>query len=235
LIGEKDAGLALQFFVGNHRVAGESLDALARKLGVSRIVEQRLAFEGGLFKLPDGELVIKLNSESSFVRKRFTLAHEIAHLLLDTVPAHRSTNRTDKALERACDTVAAELLMPSKEATDFICGLGLPSPEKLQAIASRYNVSLQTAALRVHYDLKLWKCCMGTWSITPKPRTLWFVGLRRWDDVQPDPSLLARAATSDASIKIKDLWRRGEFTEQVWLNLLGIGSGRVFGLVDFVS
>ncbi len=235
LIEEKDPRRVVQGFVRTHRTASESLDALARKLGVSRIIEQRLPFEGGLFQLEDGELVIKLNSESSFVRKRFTLAHEIAHLLLNTVPAHRSTDRADKDLERTCDLIAAELLMPTEEATDFISGLGLPSPENLKAIASRYTVSLQTAAIRVHDGLKLWKCCIGMWSISPKIKILWFVGPKRWDSVQPDGSLLERAASSSTSFRAKDLWRRGEVTEPVWLNLLGVGSTSAIGLVDFVN
>ncbi len=235
LIEEKDPRRVVQGFVRTHRTASESLDALARKLGVTRIIEQRLPFEGGLFQLPDGELVIKLNSESSFVRKRFTLAHEIAHLLLNTVPAHRSANRTDEHLERTCDLIAAELLMPAEEASDFIHGLGSPSPENLKAIASRYSVSLQTAAIRVCYGLRLWKCCIGMWSLTPRMKTLWFVGPKRWDNVQPDPCLLERAASSNTSFHTKDLWRRGEVTEPVWLNLLGVGSTSAIGLVHFVN
>jgi hypothetical protein len=235
LVGEKDPRHALEVFVSARRPGDESLDTLACKLGVTRIIEQRLPFEGGLFQLPDGELVIKLNSESSFVRKRFTLAHEIAHLLLNTVPAHRSASRTDEDLERTCDLIAAELLMPTEEATDFIRGLGSPSPENLKAIASRYMVSLQTAGIRVHSGLKLWKCAIGMWSLSPKMRTLWFVGPKRWDSVQPDPSLLERAASFNTSFHTKDLWRRGEVTEPVWLNLLGVGSNGAVGLVHFVS
>jgi Zn-dependent peptidase ImmA (M78 family) len=235
LIGEKDPCQALQVFVEGHRAAGESLDALAHKLGVSRIVEQRLPFEGGLFQLTDGELVIKLNSESSFVRKRFTLAHEIAHLLLNTVPAHRSANRSDEDLERTCDLIAAELLMPTEEATGFVHQLGSPSPENLKAIASKYGVSLQAAAIRVRNGLKVWKCCIGMWSLSPKIKTLWFVGPKRWDSTQPDAFLLERAASSNASLHTKDLWRRGEITEPVWLNLLGVGSTTVIGLVHFVN
>ncbi len=235
LVREREPRRALEAFVRARRSEDESLDALARKLGVTRIIEQRLPFEGGLFQLPDGELVIKLNSESSFVRKRFTLAHEIAHLLVNTVPAHRGANRTDEYLERACDLIAAELLMPTVEATDFISGLGSPSPENLKAIASRYTVSLQTAAIRVHNALKLWKCGIGMWSFSPKAKTLWFVGPKRWDDVQPDVSLLERAASSNTSFQTRDLWRRGEFTEPVWLNLLGVGSTNTIGVVHFVN
>lgn len=235
LTGICDINRALETFVRSHRSEGESLESLARKLGVSRIAEERLPFDGGLFRLRDGELVIKRNVDSSFVRKRFTLAHEIAHLLLNTVPAHRNGSYADEDLERTCDLVAAELLMPTTETTNFIRALGSPSPEGLKGIASRYTVSLQTAAIRLYGGLKLWKCGIGMWSVSPKIKTLWFVGPKRWDRVQPDASLLERALSSDTSFKTKDLWRRGEVTEPVWLNLLGVAGTRAIGLVHFVN
>src|SRR5712692_3575630 len=235
IVGEQDTSRAVQAFIGNRRGAKESLDALARKLGVSRIIEEKLPFEGGLFQLADRELVIKLNAESSFVRKRFTLAHEIGHLLLKTVPAFRSTRRTDEALERTCDLIAAELLMPTAEASEFVRGLGSPSPDKLRNIAWKYAVSIQTAALRVHHDFRLWQCSIGLWDVSPRIKTLWFTGRRKWDDVQPDLASLELALGSSSSVQTEDSWRRGEFTERVWLNLLGIGNSRVLGLVDYVN
>ena len=232
---ERDPRRALQMFVDKHRSAGESLEGLACKLGVSRIIEQRLPYEGGLFRLPDGELVIKLNAASSFARKRFTLAHEIGHLLLNTVPAFRSTQRIDEPLERTCDLIAAELLMPTEEALAFVRGIGAPTPEKLRMIASKFGVSLQVAARRVHDDFLLWKCSIGMWELSPIVRTSWFVGRRRWDDVKPDGYCFELAVASNTSVKTNDLWRRGPSSEPVWLNLLATGAGRVLGLVDFVS
>src|SRR5713101_499334 len=235
IVGEQDTSRALQAFIGNRRGARESLDALACKLGVSRIIEEKLPFEGGLFQLADRELVIKLNSESSFVRKRFTLAHEIGHLLLKTVPALRSTRRTDQALERTCDLVAAELLMPTAEAVDFVRGLGPPAPETLRVIASKYEVSLRTAAIRVHEDFKLWKTSIGFWELRPRTRTVWFVGPRRWDMTEPDSYSLELALSASKTVRTSELWRRGVFTDPVWLDLLHIGSSRVLGLVAFVN
>lgn len=234
-VGEEDAQLALQAFVTKHRYSDEPLDVLARRLGVSRIIEQRLPFEGGLFRLDHGELVVKLNSDSSFVRKRFTLAHEIGHLLLETVPAFRSTRRTDAALERTCDLIAAELLMPTAESSEFVRGLGPPSPEKLREIASRFTVSLQTAAIRVRDGLKIWKCSIGMWQVSPRVQTLWFAAPRSWHFAQPSRSCFEIALASNSAVRTNDLWQRGAFTERVWLNLLGIGSSRVLGLVDFAN
>jgi hypothetical protein len=223
-------------FVGPHRRAGEPLEAMALRLGVSRIVEESLSFEGGIFQLSGGELVIKLNADSPATRKRFTLAHEIGHLLLGK-PGLRSSCGRDQVLERKCDAIASELLMPADEALMFIGSLGKPSPEKLRAIASRFDVSLQAAAFRVHRDLGLWKCFIGCWQRYPKIKTEWFVGYsRRWDRAEPAEHSLELALSSEGPIQSKELWQRGLQAEPVWLNLLRLGSrGRVLGLVGFVS
>jgi len=233
-VGEKDPRRAIRALVCSQRTPGESLDAMALKLGISRIIEQKLPFDGGLFRLPDGELVIKLNSESSYFRKRFTLAHEIGHLLLKTVPAFRGSHHGDENLERTCDSIAAELLMPSDEIADFVCRLGRPSSGNLKRIASEYAVSVHAAALRLHYDLRLWKCAIGMWSLVPSAKTLWFVGPRRWNIV-PDSGLLGRAAKAGGAVIATDLWRSGEDTERVLFDLLSIGYERIVGLVFFVS
>lgn len=232
--GNTTAGVAR--FVGPHRRAGEPLEAMAIRLGVIGIVEECLPFEGGIFQLSGGELIIKLNSDRPATRKRFTLAHEIGHLLLGK-PGLRSSCGRDQALERKCDAIASELLMPVDEAIPFVARLGRPSPEKLRVIASRFDVSLHAAAFRVHRDLGLWKCFIGCWQRYPKIKTEWFVGYsRRWDRAQPDEHSLDLALSSDGPVQSKELWQRGPQAEPVWLNLLRLGtSGRVLGLVGFVN
>src|SRR6266851_9626641 len=89
LVGNEDTTRALQLFIGQRRCAGESLELLAQKLGVESIIEDRLPFEGGVFRQPNGKLLIKLNASSSFARKRFTLAHEVGHLLLGDMSGRR--------------------------------------------------------------------------------------------------------------------------------------------------
>jgi IrrE N-terminal-like domain len=229
-----DSTYAVAAFVGAHRFPGEALEAMALRVGASRILEERLPYEGGLFQLPHGELVIKLNAASPRTRKRFTLAHEIGHLLLGR-PGLRSTCGQNQELERKCDAIASELLMPTDEAGAYIKELGKPSPEKLRMIAAKYTVSLQAAAIRVHADLGLWKCCVGFWERHPQIKTLWFVGYRRWDRPEPDSYSLDLALSSDTPVRSQEFWQRGPFRDPVWLNLLGNDNGRVLGLVDFLN
>lgn len=226
----------IEALVDAQRVPGESLQDMALRLGVTRIIEEPMPFDGGLYELSDGNRIIKLNAGSPPVRKRFTLAHEVGHLLLGR-PGLRSPCGHDRALETKCDAIASELLMPMDEAVPFIRGLGKPSPESLRAIASRFDVSLQAAAFRVHRDLGLWKCFIGCWQRHPKVKTDWFVGYRRrWDRVEPDEHSLDLALASETSVQSKEFWQHGPQAEPVWLNLLRLGnSGRVLGLVGFVN
>lgn len=217
-----------------NRLSGEPLEAMALRLGVSRIIEERMPFDGALYQLPHGERIIKLNSASPPARKRFTLAHEIGHLLLGK-PGLRSSCGYNQELERKCDAIASELLMPTGEAVEYVKGLGKPSPEKLKLIAAKYSVSVQAAAIRVNGDFRIWKCCIGFWACRPQIKTMWFVGYRRWDRVEPDSYSLDLALSSDKPVKLEEFWQRGPFRDPVWLNLLRDASGRVLGLVDFLN
>ncbi len=222
--------------VAAQRCPGETLDAMALRLGVSRIVEERLTFEGGVFRLPNDELIIKLNATSSRTRKRFTLAHEIGHLLLGK-PGLRSSCGRDRELERKCDAIASEVLMPTEETVAYIKSLGKPSPEKVKVVASRFEVSLEVAARRIHQDLGLWKCFIGCWRCRPTVTTEWFVGHSwRWVKTEPDAYSLDLAMSSSGPVQSQEIWQRGVHSERVWLKLLHLGKGdRVLGLVGFLN
>lgn len=236
LVGEPESVRAVGLFVEQRRTPGDSLRSVAQKLGVTEVVEEPLPFDGGVFREEDGRLVIKLNAGGSPLRRRFTLAHEVAHLLVGTVPGFRKACLSDGSLERTCDLVAAELLMPVDEVTSFVMHLGQPSPEKLKAVAAGYDVSLHAAAIRVCGDLRLWKCCAGLWRLQEAAvRTDWFVGPRRWGASGLSPYSFELAVKSPAAVRVRETWRRGAFSDPVWLQLLRLGNRAVFGLVSFVS
>lgn len=68
----------------------------------------------------DGDYVIAVNRNNSHSHRRFTLAHELKHLLdypyAETLHArlgHGNTQLRERSVERVCDHFAAYLLMPS--------------------------------------------------------------------------------------------------------------------------
>lgn len=101
----------------------------------------------------DDEFTISVNSSHSETRKRFTIAHEIAHYVL-----HRDQigdGITDDALyrsdtlstmtERQANQYAAEILMPwqlVKNDSAFKTGMA-------GSLASRFSVSTQVAEIRL--------------------------------------------------------------------------------------
>ena len=86
------------------------LAALCERLGVSRIVEDDVPFSGALRRCGETFEVV-CSRYLSPDRRRFTIAHELAHLVLDS-NLRRCGLRSGRELERLCDMLAAELLMP---------------------------------------------------------------------------------------------------------------------------
>lgn len=91
------------------------VEALAGRLGVLQI-ETRSMFEEGRLERRGADTRIFVRKDLTVSRRRFTIAHELAHLLLadpgarDLV-AHRRLERGDE--ERLCDRIAAALVLPA--------------------------------------------------------------------------------------------------------------------------
>lgn len=127
---------------------------------VLQIVSQPLrGFEGALLPVreqPRGWLVVS-NSTASPGRRRFTVAHEVAHYLLhrDRIPPQGIfckeedvSRRGGKDIEKEADTFAAALLMPLHDLRRQIDPKAKPTLADLGALAERYGVSLTAATLR---------------------------------------------------------------------------------------
>lgn len=100
-----------------------------------------------------GAWTVTLRAQESFVRKRYTLAHEIGHFVLHLQSGRRKgsgvLHRTDEdnhtRLERQANQYAANLLMPApavKEAWDE----GLT----LEELAASFQVSIAAMGWRLH-------------------------------------------------------------------------------------
>ena len=77
---------------------------------------------------------VVINADHAPVRRRFSLAHEYAHVLLDrdrSGAISRAENRTD-LLEVRANAFAAELLMPAEGVNQFVQGFGKGSVSRAQ-------------------------------------------------------------------------------------------------------
>jgi len=98
---------------------GERLREIGKKLNVSRIEAGAVRSDGFLKRMPDGSYAVYYSCDCSLAKRRFTVAHELAHLVLEKFHKHVGPENPDSradghhpAVERAVDQIAAELLMP---------------------------------------------------------------------------------------------------------------------------
>lgn len=91
------------------------IEAVAEAMGVAS-VERCAMLEDGRLVIGPGEIRIEVARNVSRQRQRFTIAHEVGHLLLsdpeEAMIAYRARPRSADHVERFCDAFAAALLLP---------------------------------------------------------------------------------------------------------------------------
>lgn len=98
----------------------QDLLAMARDLGVSSVESRDILSDGYLGVLPDKSIVIRYRSDNSANRNRFTIAHELGHILIARALRRDLDRRVDRAHyrntaeEKAANRIASELLMPEE-------------------------------------------------------------------------------------------------------------------------
>lgn len=139
------------------------VERLARMLGAAVRYEP---FEGelsGLLYREDGHAVIGVNALHAKARQRFTIAHELGHLLLHErddlhIDRHFRIRRRDEVsaqgtddAEMAANAFAAALLMPADLLAADLAGraLDLEDDAAIRHLATRYRVSQQALTLRL--------------------------------------------------------------------------------------
>jgi Zn-dependent peptidase ImmA (M78 family) len=121
-------------------------EALAEGLGVKVERSPLVGCDG--WCITDGSsTIIRLNSQSSLPRQRFTLAHELAHLILGTKPDIVLDEFSHA--ERTVHSLAAELLLPGSHLRSLVGGMLPVDAECLKRVAKAAHVSETMAACRV--------------------------------------------------------------------------------------
>jgi len=86
------------------------LEAVSARAGAARLLSEDLPFSGEL-RREGGEHVIVYAAHARRARQRFTIAHEIGHLIFEKTGANPP--RVGRELERLCDMLATEILLPA--------------------------------------------------------------------------------------------------------------------------
>jgi Zn-dependent peptidase ImmA (M78 family)/transcriptional regulator with XRE-family HTH domain len=104
------------------------------------------------FRIPGLPPLIFMNKDMPGERYRFTLAHELAHLLLHNQP------ESDENMETQADEFAGELLMPAKEIRPYLTS---PSLGSLARVKPYWKVSIKALCMQ----------CIKLKMITPNQYT----------------------------------------------------------------
>ena len=106
----------------------------------------------GLTVIIDETPTIGFNKDQSWYRRRFTIAHEIGHFMLNTAHYKQSgdsgdmqTIDTANPIEKEANAFAAELLMPLQQFKKDYRG----SLRTLEGLSAKYQVSQHAAALQL--------------------------------------------------------------------------------------
>jgi Zn-dependent peptidase ImmA (M78 family) len=119
------------------------VEGLATSMGISIMSAVGTTWSGAV-NSTDRAAAIWVRVSDAPVRRRFTIAHELGHILLhDLGVAFRDDTFTGDSRETQANQFAAQLLMPSW----MLAGAELQAP--VPALARRYNVSDQAMKFRI--------------------------------------------------------------------------------------
>jgi uncharacterized protein DUF955 len=140
------AALSVARSMRDHLRPAGGLATQFAQLGVD-VVEVSLAASGGCAAY-DGRRVVFVAAGEPPARQRFTAAHEVAHLLLDSASSRARTSFQRADLERLCDDFASELLIGRDRLSRSLSVSGVPrDPEALLRLCGTYGVGLHAMML----------------------------------------------------------------------------------------
>lgn len=119
---------------------------IARHLGIQRIRELDIRLDGQLLELDDGTYEVILSNNVPHTRKRFTLAHEIGHILV-ALDSRGEVACGDGPTEELCNSVAAELLLPRRFLSEALSDK--VDVSTIRQIATRFQCSLEATGWRI--------------------------------------------------------------------------------------
>ena len=159
------------------------LPAVGAKLDVVSIdADKSLAGSGGLQRYRAGYRILYSPSQP-VPRQRFTIAHELAHAVFERTG--QRCPRHGRELERLCDMIATELLLPEAIFRRHV-GDKTEIPN-LRRVAKLFEASLSATLIRAAelFDLSVCECQDGTvtWSFGRDVRWMQKHVPKEWESV----------------------------------------------------
>lgn len=133
------------------------LGAIAKRLGIKVLLSTLPRGTSGQIGQENGDFVIRINRHEAKHRRRFTLAHEIAHFLLHRDKIVESGGWSENVLLRSgqpanieyeANRLASDLVIPSAQLAESTAEYSGPmTSEIIEDLARRFSVS--TAAMEI--------------------------------------------------------------------------------------
>jgi Zn-dependent peptidase ImmA (M78 family) len=130
--------------IGDHECPPTDLEYICSKLNVALIEDDDIPVVGELRRVGKHFVIVCARGQSH-ERRRFTIAHELAHALLESIGA-RSPRSSDET-ERLCEMIAAEILMP-KAVFRTALGEEPMTGAAISGLARQFHASLTATAIR---------------------------------------------------------------------------------------
>ena len=128
------------------------LERLGEFWGVHSVIERELDVAGMVRRLTNGQFVVLLRKDDVPGRKRFSWAHELGHILMANHDSPeigcQKFGKFNKALERSCDVIATEILMPRGTFGTEAQSLGWRLKSALP-LSATFDVTVQAATRRL--------------------------------------------------------------------------------------
>lgn len=145
-----------------------NLEEIGKHWGVQRVIERPLPYAGMVHRLGNGQSFVFLNKDDALGRRRFSWAHELGHIVMSghqsPAVSCRAPGQRDAALERSCDVIAAEILMPSDKFSEELTNLGW-SLLAVRTLANTFQVTVQAATRRLT-ELIAEPTLMSVWRLS---------------------------------------------------------------------
>jgi len=192
-----------------------NLVSLAQHQGIRQIKEMDIRLDGQLLELEDGGYEVILSKNASVTRKRFTLAHEIAHTLLAGQDS-QGLACGDESVEELCNVAAAEMLIPSRFLQKTFPRDKEVTVESFLEASRMFECSLEAAGWRIlnsgliHGALLIWRIKtirrqQQVLELTSIPQTWGFQApIRRGMELHPEDSLWQALMSDSRLVELRD-------------------------------